>query len=169
MPRQPVSPYTVQMHAELQNPFPNHGQQPAIWKPQTMQTPVIQELPRPAEPVEAFPNTERAGWKPNGGSISMLANYKKSTKRHWTKEMKLVSSVYTNPSHKNRALALQIGNDKVFAPVYAHYNRTTRQWDPKCIFDLEGPTESDMYNIEQRGNDLFVQRNGYWEKAIIIQ
>ena len=169
MPRQLVSRYTVKMHPELQNPFPKHGQQPATWKPQNVRTLVTQELPRPAEPVESFPNTERAGWKPNGGSISMLANYKKSTQVCFTKEMKLVSSVYTNPSHVKRALALQIGNDKVFAPVYAHYNRKTEQWDPKCIFDLEKPTESDMYNVKQIGNELFVERNGHWEKAIIIQ
>ena len=169
-----MSRYNVQPYPKFRNPLPtepmasfgSHGQQPATWTPENM--PTLEPL-RPAEPGEAFPDTEKAWWKPNGGSISMLANYKKSTTARWTKEMKLVCSVYTNSSHEKRALALQIGNDKVFASVYAHFNRTTEQWEPKCIFNLEDSTESNMYNIEQHGNDLFVKRNGKLEKATIIE
>ena len=167
-----MSRYNVQPYPEFRNPLPNHGQQPATWTPQNM--PTLEPL-RPAEPGEAFPDTEKAWWKPNGGSISMLANYKKSTKFKYTKDRNDVCSVYTNSSQKKSgiaqnpmALGLQF-NDGTVATIYARFNMKFLQWEPKCISDLGKQTESDMYDIEQHGNDLFVRRNGVLEKAILIE
>lgn len=169
-----VSRYNVQPYSESWSPLQriNHARQPATWTPQNR--PTVEPL-RPAEPGEAFPDTEKAWWKPNGGSISMLANYKKSTKTKYTKDRDWVCSVYTNSSQNKSgiaqnpmALGLQF-DDGTVATIYARFNMKDLKWEPKCISDLGKPTESDMYDIEQHGKNLFVKRNKVLEEAILIK